>query len=83
MSNHLVFLTIETRIFRRQTPTPLFAYGKGRGTVYHARIRMGLSALYKINKDTNTTSYLMHHVIHVTIAMKIPSTTFLSVPYTN
>ena len=60
---------------------PLFSYGKGRGPVYHARIRMGLSALNQQRHKYN--SYLMHHVIHVTIEMKIPSITFLNVPHTN
>ena len=36
---------------------PLFSYGKGRGPVYHARIRMGLSAL---NQQRHQYNFIPH-----------------------
>ena len=51
---------------------PLFSYGKGRGPVYHARIRMGLSALnqqrYKYNfiphASCNSCNYRNEDPVH-------------------
>ena len=52
---------------------PLFSYGKGRGPVYHARIRMGLSALNQQRHKYN----VIPHASCTLLAKKLCDSSFL------